>query len=103
MTKPHEGRPPHPVYGEPLSGAPTTWAGVVFRPYRVGRPALTNVRVSDDFRIEVRSRGSYWTTYTVTVDGKVVETIGKTRDHPKYFRDQKAAAEAGVRALKAVR
>lgn len=66
MAGPHEGRPPHPQYGAPLSGQPHVIQGVTFRPYRLG--VSRYARISDDFRIEVRD----WPgglTYRLTVDG----------------------------------
>jgi hypothetical protein len=81
-----EPEPPlHPIYGEPLSGKPRTYADRVFRPYRVGigRYAI----ITDDFRLEVRRRE---TTYSGIVDGKALA--------PR-FRSERTAAEAAVKAV----
>ena len=96
MTNPHEGRPPHPKYGAPLSGRPAVIDGVTFRPYRAGI-ALT-ARCSDDFRITIwpHTDQTRW-TYSALVDGVPVRgSTGNTR----RFRSDFAAAEAGVKALK---
>ena len=91
MSGPHEGRPPHPTYGPPLSGAPWTVEGVTFRPYRTPGRASQYVRVSDDFRIEVAQRSPFHLTYVASVDGQ--------RLRP-YFRTQRTAAQAAIIALK---
>lgn len=80
----HAGRPPHPKYGLPTSGAARTFAGVVFRPYRRG--ILMYSIVSDDFRIEVYSTDK---TYRTIVDGEGLGT---------KFRSERNACEAGVKA-----
>jgi hypothetical protein len=80
-------RPVHPVYGRALGGAPRTWGGVIFRPYRVG--IADSAWISDDGRIEVRDRSTYHRTYTASLDGQVLRNAaGK----PKYFHSQGAAA-----------
>jgi len=86
MTKIHDGRRPHPVYGTPLSGQPEERYGVIFRPYRVG--VGRTARISDDFRIEVRSSPSYG-DYRAVVDGQALA--------PR-FRDREGAYAAAVKA-----
>lgn len=87
MSNPHEGRPPHPQYGKPLSGKPSVHAGITFRPYRRGIGLY--VRVSDDFRICVYDHFQSGSTYTATVDGVGV-------DGGKRFRSQTRCFEAAV-------
>lgn len=90
MSNPHEGRPPHPQYGKPLSGRPSVHDGVTFRPYRSGINRY--VRISDDFRIAVYDHHDRGSTYTATVDGVPLD---------KRFRSQErcfAAAIAKARA-----
>jgi hypothetical protein len=96
MTNPHEGRPPHPQYGAPLSGNPWVIAEVTFRPYRVG-VALT-ARCSDDFRITIWPHidQTRW-TYSALVDG--VPIRGPT-GNVRRFRSDHAAAEHAVKRLK---
>jgi hypothetical protein len=86
MAKVHDGRPPHPVYGPPLSGQPEVRYGVTFRPYQVG--IGQTARVSDDFRMEVRSSASY-SDYRAVVDGQAL---------PPRFRDKEGAYAAAVKA-----
>jgi hypothetical protein len=81
-----EPEPPlHPIYGEPLSGKPRTFAGRVFRPYRVGINRYA--WITDDFRLEVRR---HETTYTAIVDHRSLK--------PR-FRSDRTAAEAAVKAV----
>lgn len=64
-ANPHEGRPPHPKYGAPLSGAPKVIEGITFRPYRTG--ILLSAWISDDFRIFF-DRSTHRNTYYVSVN-----------------------------------
>lgn len=61
----HEGRPPHPKYGAPLSGAPKVIEGITFRPYSTG--IQRSCWISDDFRIAF-DRSTYRNTYHASVD-----------------------------------
>jgi len=79
------------VYGAPLSGAPRSYLGVVFRPYRAG--IARYVLVSDDFRIEVRRHDA---TYEARADGK---TLCNHAGNLRRFRAERTAAEAGVTAI----
>jgi hypothetical protein len=88
----HEGRPPHPVYGAPLSGAPRAFAGVVFRPYRAGVARF--VLVSDDWRVIVWRHDTTWGA--IADDRTVASPSGK----PKRFRSERAACQAGVKLTK---
>lgn len=78
-------RPEHPLYGRALTGAPKTYCGVVFRPYRVGINRYA--WISDDGRLDVRR---HETTYTAIVDRKSLK--------PR-FRTLSGAAEAAVKAI----
>jgi hypothetical protein len=92
MINHHEGRPPHPTYGPPLSGRPVIVAGTVFRFYRAGM--MTTVRCSDDFRITITTDGRTWSGQ---VDGVPLRGIA---GNVKRFLSDYAAAEAGVKTLK---
>lgn len=74
MNSRHEGRPPHPEYGAPQSGAPCTIEGVTFRPYRIG--VLRSAWISDDFRMRITDspyssgRGGL---FRVSIDGREIK------------------------------
>lgn len=88
MAGKHDGRPPHPQYGAPTSGAPKVWEGITFRPYRVG--VNRYARISDDFRVVVWD-SPYSNTFRASVDGRFLE---------KKFRKPETAVRAACAAIK---